>query len=90
MSKGAGWDLTSPRSLDAAAEWVRAKSGALLVLVVRADAAAETKDVAFAVDPRIAPKDAAAMVEAAMPEIVAKLDERRRLARDMAAAGKGF
>lgn len=84
MSKGAGWDLTSPRSLDAAAEWVRAKSGALLVLVVRAE------DVAFAVDDAIAPKDAATMVEAAMPEIVAKLDERRRLARDMAEAGKGF
>ena len=40
-----GWDLTSLNSLKSAAEWIRSGSGALLVLVVRAD------DVAFAVDP---------------------------------------
>lgn len=74
MSKG--WDLTSPRSLDAAAEWVRSKAGAILVLVVRGE------DVAFAVDPAVKPQDAETMVEVAMPELRAKLSERRELAKE--------
>ena len=74
MSKG--WDLTSLHSLDSAVEWVRKGSGALLVLVVRAE------DVAFAVDPAIAAKDAAALVEAAMPEVGARLKELRERAQE--------
>lgn len=70
-----GWDLTSERSLDAAAEWIRKNSDALLVLVVRG------KDVAFAVDQRVAPQDALTAVEVAMPEIVTKLEAQRTAAR---------
>jgi hypothetical protein len=73
MSKG--WDLTSPRSLDAGAEWLRKEAGALLVLVIRAE------DVAFAVDPAIAPADASVMVEVAMPEVESKLLAIRQAAR---------
>lgn len=79
-AKRKGWDLTSLHSLDAGAEWLRNRAGALLVLVVRAD------DVAVAVDPAIAPRDAAAMVEAAMPEIHARLESDRQAAK--AEAGK--
>ena len=73
MSKN--WDLTSLRSLDAAAEWIRSGSAACLVLVVRGE------DVAFAVDPAIRPADALTMVEVAMPEVVARLEDRREDAR---------
>jgi hypothetical protein len=79
MSKG--WDLTSLRSLDAAAEWIRSNAGACLVLVVRANAEAETSDIAFAVDPAIAPKDAVTMVEVAMPEMQDRLVAIREAAR---------
>lgn len=41
------WDLTSPRSLQAAAEWIRRQSGAQVVLVIRKDDWAESHDLAF-------------------------------------------
>jgi hypothetical protein len=66
-----GWDLTSLNSLQSAAKWVREGSGALLVLVVRAE------DVAFAVDEQIAPSDALTMVEVAMPDAMRRLEEMR-------------
>lgn len=47
MSKGAGWDLTSTHSLEAAAEWMREKSDALIVVVIR------PQDGVLAVDPLI-------------------------------------
>jgi hypothetical protein len=74
MSKS--WDLTSGRSLDAAAEWLRKGSDACLVLVVRGE------DVAFAVDAAIKPADALTMVEIAMPELSQKLEEQRERAKD--------
>ena len=60
------------------------------VLVVRADAEAETKDISFAVDPAIKPADAVTMVEAAMPDMLAKLEAARELARTKAQIRKGF
>ncbi len=42
-----GWDLTSTHSLEAAAEWLRSKSDALIVVVVRPG------DGALAADPLI-------------------------------------
>lgn len=63
MAKGK-WDLTSHNSCMAGAEWFRKQSGAILVLVVRGE------DVAFALDAKVRPEDAPAMVEVAMPEIV--------------------
>ena len=35
MSEKREWDLTSTHSLEGAAEWIRKKAGAILVLVVR-------------------------------------------------------
>jgi hypothetical protein len=72
VSKGKGWDLTSTHSLEGAVEWIRKGSGALLVLVVRAE------DVAFAVDGKVSPSDAVAMVEVVMPGAMARLDEMRK------------
>lgn len=46
MSKGA-WDLTSTHSLEAAAEWLRTKSDALIVVVIRPG------DAVLAADPTI-------------------------------------
>lgn len=71
MPEKKNWDLTSRHSLEGAAEWVRKKSGALLVLVVRGE------DVAFALDPAIRLADAGAMVEAAMPELVESVTRQR-------------
>lgn len=85
MSKGKGWDLTSLRSLESASEWIRKGSGALLVLVVRAE------DIAFAVDGQIAPKDARDMVEYVMPNVQEQLEQARveqLRARDLAAEKK--
>lgn len=79
MSKGK-WDLTSVGSLTAAAEWLRKQCDGRMVLIIRGE------DVACALDPLIAPRDAADMVEAAMPEIVAKIDGDRREARAKALA----
>jgi hypothetical protein len=82
MSKGKGWDLTSLHSLEGAAEWIRKNSGALLVLVVRAE------DIAFAVDAQIAPADARVMVELVMPDVQRRLEQQRMAARDLAAEKK--
>ena len=78
MSKG--WDLTSLHSLEGAAEWIRKNSGALLVLVVRAE------DVAFAVDAQVAPADARDMVEIVMPGAMARLESERLEAKARAKA----
>ena len=75
MSKGKGWDLTSRRSLESAAEWIRKGSGALLVLVVRAE------DVAFALDAQIAPRDARDMVDAALEGVAEQMEDARLEAR---------
>ena len=71
MTEKRKWDLASPRSLDAAAEWLRAQAGAQLVLVIRPG------DVAFALHPLIAPSDAVAMVEVALPDGMRELEARR-------------
>ena len=75
MSKGKGWDLMSRRSLESAAEWIRKGSGALLVLVVRAE------DVAFALDAQIAPRDARDMVDAALEGVAEQMEDARLEAR---------
>lgn len=71
MSKGKGWDLASLHSLEGAAEWIRKQSDALLVLVVRAE------DVAFAVHPEVAPRDAEDMVQIAMEGVPERLKQQR-------------
>ena len=76
MSEKKGWDLTSKRSLDAAAEWVRSGSGAILVLVIRGE------DMSFALDKAVSPASAVAMVDLVMPEVEAQLIEERARARE--------
>jgi hypothetical protein len=78
VSKGKGWDLTSLHSLESAAEWIRKNAGAQLVLVVRPG------DVAFAVDPAIAPKDAKGLIEAELDAVTEHLVQQRMIARDRA------
>jgi hypothetical protein len=57
-------------ALEIAAEMLRKDVDALLVLVVRIE------DVAFAVDPEVAPADAAEMVELVLPAAVQRLKDR--------------
>ncbi len=71
-----GWDLTSVNSLAGAAKWIRKGSNALLVLVVRPN------DVAFDVDPALAPMDAINTVRNELPELLQQLIDQR-------AKGKG-
>jgi hypothetical protein len=75
MSKGAKRDMTALHAVEGLAEWIRKGSGALLVLVVRSE------DAVVAVDPLIAPGDALTMVEVAMPEAMARLNEVRHEAK---------
>lgn len=58
--------------LSAMATRLRTQSGALVVLVIRVD------DVAFSVDPAMAPKDAGETIEAELPALVQHLAESRR------------
>ena len=80
MDKGKGWDLTSLHSLQGGAEWIRKNAGAQVVLVVRPG------DVAFAVDPMIAPADARLLVENELESMQRQLSEMRLEARAKAKA----
>ena len=80
MSERKPWNLTSTSSIEGAAEWMRKRSGGLLVLIVR------PADVAFAVDPKIAPADARAMVDYLLDDIQRTLQEKRSAAHDGSAA----
>jgi hypothetical protein len=79
MSEKKSWDLTSLHSLEGAADWIRKRANAQLVLVVRPD------DVAFAVDPQIAPLAARELVELVMPDVQIYLDMKRAAEKDAAA-----
>lgn len=74
----AGWDLTSTHSLEGAAEWLRKRSDALLVLVIRGQHHGDcVADVAFATDPTLRPEEVLDMVDAAMPELVESMTKLR-------------
>lgn len=75
MAKRPGWDLTSTHSLEGAAAWIRKRSDALVVLIVRRE------DVVFDVAPDVRPKDAVNMVAALMPEAMRRVNEMRVEAR---------
>ena len=66
------WDLTSTSSLQGSAEWLRKKSGALLVVVIRVD------DLAIAADPACAPRESENLLLDRAPELHARLEELRR------------
>lgn len=52
----------------AAAEWLRKRGDAILVVVIRA------QDVAFSVDPRCSPLDAAELVRQELPQMRTQLE----------------
>lgn len=84
MSDRKGWDLTSKHSLEAACEWVREKSGAILVVAIRGED--HGCDVAFACDAQVSPRSAVEMLESMSGELHDALEAQRRIAREQAEA----
>ena len=72
------WDLTSTHSLESAAEWLRKKSDALVVMVVR------RKDYALAVHADLAPTDGAELVRDLLPAMVEDTNRARKARREKA------
>ena len=62
------WDLTSTHAMGAAAEWLRKRGDAVVVVVIRAN------DVAFSVDPRCTPLDAVHLLQAELPALLRQLE----------------
>ena len=83
MGQKREWDLTSPRSLAAAAEWIRGKADAIAVIVVRGE------DTVMAVHPEAAPHDAAETVRELLPEMAESVNQERREKRARAVSGYG-
>jgi len=77
MSKEPAWEKTG--TIVAYAEWLRAKSGALCVVIVRRD------DAALAADEKLAPGDARELLFERVTELAADLaaarKEKRKAAR---------
>lgn len=74
MSKAKPWDLASTHALEGAAEWIRKRSDATVVMVVRGH------DKAFAVAGDVKPSDAAELVRDLLPAMVEETN-RARIAR---------
>jgi hypothetical protein len=71
-------DLSGNHALQSMTEWLRKKSGALLVCVVRVD------DLAISADPQLAPRDSQNLLEDRMPALHDRLQEERKKARELA------
>ena len=78
MSEKKQWDLTSTHAVEGAAEWIRKRSDAIVVMVVRG------QDKAFAVHPDVAPSDAAELVRDLLSEIVEDTNRARHARREAA------
>lgn len=78
MANRGPWDLTSTRALEGAAEWIRKRSDATVVMVVRGH------DKAFAVAPECAPGDAAELVRDLLPAMVDDVNKARHAKREAA------
>ncbi|MFZ0662143.1 MAG: hypothetical protein WAM66_05580 [Acidobacteriaceae bacterium] len=92
------WDLGSTHALEGAAEWIRKRSDAIVVMVVRggdvafavaedgapsdADVVVRGADFAFAVAEDCAPSDAAELVRELLPEMVEATNRARAATRD--------
>lgn len=72
------WDLSSTHALEAAAEWLRRRSGALAVVVVRVG------DAVLSADAALAPRDAYGMVCGQMGALREGLESARRQKRTAA------
>jgi len=71
MSKAKSWDLTSTHALEGACEWIRKRSGALMVVAIRVD------DSALAADPAMAAKDVLPRLELEMEALAEGLRKQR-------------
>ena len=71
MSDRAKWDLTSQHALEGACEWIRKRSGALMVVAIRVD------DSALAVDPDLATKEVLPRLEFEMFDLAETLQKQR-------------
>ena len=72
MSNASAPDWTRTGTIVAYAEWLRAKSGAFAVVVIRRD------DAALAADAEIAPADVKDLIEARTSVLVRDLDTARK------------
>ena len=77
MGDKKAWDLSSTHALEGACEWIRKRSGALMVVAIRID------DSAIAVDPEMAAKDVMPRLELEAEALAAKLAEQRRKEREL-------
>jgi hypothetical protein len=73
--KGKGWDLTSTHALEGACEWIRKRSGALMVVAIRVE------DSAIAADVELPIRDLLPRLELEMPDLAMKLANVRHAAR---------
>ncbi len=71
-------DWTRTGTIVAYAEWLREKSGALAVMVVRRD------DAALAAHPQVAPEDARDLIEDRIPGLAGDLEAARKEKRKAA------
>ena len=78
MASSKGPDWTKTGTIVAYAEWLREKSGALAVVIVRRD------DAALAADPHLAALDAQELVEARVSLLADDLEAARREKRKAA------
>ena len=71
MAQGQKWDLTTSSGMSSAAAWLRKSGDAVVVVVIRAE------DVAFSVDPRVAPRDAIELLKQELPALMEHLQSDR-------------
>jgi hypothetical protein len=74
--KGRNWEKTG--TVAGCAEWLRKKSGAFAVVVVRRD------DAVMAVDPDLAPIEARRLIEERLPDLAADVEAARKAKRPAA------
>lgn len=75
MASGKPWDLTSSHALQGACEWIRKRSGALMVVAIRVE------DSAIAADPAMPVKDLLPRLELELPALAEEIKLARQAAR---------
>jgi hypothetical protein len=73
------WDLSKLHALEAACEWIRKESGALMVVAIRVE------DSAIAVDPAMPAGDLVPRLELETEALAEKVEMTRQAAREKAA-----
>lgn len=78
MAAKKAWDLTSAHALEGACEWIRKRSGALMVVAIRVE------DSALAADPAMPTQDILPRLELEMEALAEALKKTRAAAREKA------